>query len=81
MGFFYSREEQTTLEPKLIEIGKPIISTTLDNGEMVTVVARVMEFDPNSLAFQDQRLRSFGNFAASKAGVTGGGLLPIPTDD
>jgi len=44
-GFFYSREPAETLEPKLEEIGRPLFRTTLDNGDSVSMVARVKAFD------------------------------------
>jgi hypothetical protein len=54
IGFFYSREAPATLEPKLLQIGHPIVCTTLDNGEMITVVAREADFDRAVLPSQDK---------------------------
>jgi len=44
-SFFFSREAGATLEAKLLRIGKPLVWTSLDNGETVSIVAREMEFD------------------------------------
>lgn len=33
--FFFSREAEATLEGKLLQIGMPLVRTTLDNGETV----------------------------------------------
>jgi hypothetical protein len=60
VGFFYSREEQATLEPKLLKIGHPIVWTKLDNGEMITVVVREADFDRTVLPSQDTLDRSPG---------------------
>jgi hypothetical protein len=49
LGFFYSREAKETLEPKFMEIGKPLFFTDLDNGEFVWLVAREADFDSNSI--------------------------------
>jgi hypothetical protein len=61
IGFFYSREDPATLEPKLLQIGRPIVCTTLDNGEMITVVAREADFDRAVLPSQDKLDKSPGN--------------------
>lgn len=45
VGFFYSREDAATLEPTLLQIGQPIVCTTLNNGETITVVVRQADFD------------------------------------
>ena len=44
-GFFFSREPQATAMPKFLQIGMPLVRTTLDNGEVVWVVVREIEFD------------------------------------
>ena len=61
IGFFYSREDPATLEPKLLQIGHPIVCTTLDNGEMITVVAREADFDRAVLPSQDKLDKSSSN--------------------
>jgi hypothetical protein len=58
IGFFYSREAPTTLEPKLLQIGHPIVCTTLDNGEMITVVAKEADCDRAVLPSQETLDRS-----------------------
>jgi hypothetical protein len=60
IGFFYSREDSTTLEPKFFNIGYPIVCTTLDNGETITVVARETNFDRSTLPCQDRLDKSSG---------------------
>jgi hypothetical protein len=45
LGFFFSCEDATTLEPKFLEIGKPIFHWGLPNGEAVWLVARESDFD------------------------------------
>lgn len=45
-GFFFSREEPATLEPKFLAIGKPIFHWGMPNGEAVWLVAREADFDP-----------------------------------
>src|SRR5689334_19070976 len=35
VGFFFSREPQATVEAKFLQIGMPLVRTTLDNGETV----------------------------------------------
>jgi hypothetical protein len=64
IGFFYSREAAATLEPKLLQIGYPIVCTTLDNGEMITVVGRVSDFDRAVLPSQDRLEKSPMNILA-----------------
>jgi hypothetical protein len=54
VGFFYSREAKETLEPRFMEIGKPLFYTDLDNGEFVWLVAREADFDPTSIPTADQ---------------------------
>lgn len=49
VGFFYSREAHETLEPKFLEIGKPLFYTDLENGEFVWLVAREADFDPTCI--------------------------------
>jgi hypothetical protein len=48
-GFFFSREAEATIEGKFIQIGTPLVRTTLDNGETVSIVAREMEFDRTAI--------------------------------
>jgi hypothetical protein len=64
IGFFYSREAPATLEPKLLQIGHPIVCTTLDNGEMITVVGREADFDSAVLPSQDKLDKSPMNILA-----------------
>jgi hypothetical protein len=54
LGFFYSREAKETLEPRLMEIGKPLFYTDLDNGEFVWLVAREADFDSTSIPMGEQ---------------------------
>ena len=54
VGFFYAREPAESLEPKFLQIGKPLFRTDLDNGESVWLVAREVEFDPSELPSNDQ---------------------------
>lgn len=49
VGFFYSREAPETLEPKLYQIGRPILRTNLDNGDSVSLVVRQTPFDPQTI--------------------------------
>jgi len=58
VGFFYSREEQWTLEAKFSRIGKAVICTTLDNGDTVSLVTRITDFDRSVLPSQDQMDRA-----------------------
>jgi hypothetical protein len=53
-GFVYSREPIDVLEQKLMKIGKPLFRTGLDNGESVSVVVRLTDFDPAVLPSQDK---------------------------
>jgi hypothetical protein len=54
IGFFFSTEEMSALEPRFLAIGKPLLSTKLDNGKSVSVVARVIDFDRSALPTQLQ---------------------------
>ncbi len=54
VGFFYSREPTESLEPKFLEIGKPLFRADLDNGESVSMVVREAAFDPSTLPSNDQ---------------------------
>jgi len=54
LGFFYSREPKETLEPRFMEIGKPLFYTDLDNGEFVWLVAREWDFDSTSIPTAEQ---------------------------
>jgi hypothetical protein len=66
IGFFYSREAPATLESKLLQIGHPIVCTTLDNGEMITVVARETDFDRTTLPSQDKLDNSPGRILSKR---------------
>ena len=54
VGFFYSREPASILEPKLLEIGKPIFRTELSTGESVSLVMREAPFDPTVIPHSEQ---------------------------
>jgi hypothetical protein len=54
IGFFYSREAKETLEPRFMEIGKPLFYTDLDNGEFVWLVAREADFDSTIIPMGEQ---------------------------
>jgi hypothetical protein len=54
VGFFYSREDASSLEAKFLDIGKPILRTDLDNGESVWIVVREAAFDPAVIPSVDQ---------------------------
>jgi hypothetical protein len=58
VGFFYSREDQRTLEAKFDRIGRAVICTTLDNGDTVSLVKRVADFDRSVLPSQDKMDRA-----------------------
>jgi DNA-binding GntR family transcriptional regulator len=49
VSFFYSREAAETLEPKFLKLCRPLIRTTLDNGESVSIVVHQTEFDKRFL--------------------------------
>jgi hypothetical protein len=51
---FFSRMPTAALEQKLVRIGKPLFRTDLDNGESVSMVVRLVEFDPNVLPTSDR---------------------------
>ena len=78
IGFFYTREDEKTIEPKFLQIGKPIFWHRLDNGEFVWLVAREADFDPDVLPSSDllsatgQFLdaRAFPEIGAEKANLT-----------
>lgn len=55
LGFFYSREQQDTLQHKFI--GIPIVTTHLDNGENVSIVISEIDFDPSALPPPEQMNR------------------------
>jgi hypothetical protein len=48
-GFYFSREKGPELEQKLSRIGKPLFATYLDNGDVVSMVTRVVDFDSKTL--------------------------------
>ena len=54
VGFFHSREPAESVEPKFLEIGKPVFRTDLDDGESVSIVVREVAFDPATLPSTDQ---------------------------
>jgi hypothetical protein len=60
IGFFFSREPSATLEPKFLQIGKPIFMTDLANGEVVWMVPREADFDASKLASAEQFGRAAG---------------------
>jgi hypothetical protein len=66
IGFFYSREEPATLEPKLLKIGRPVVCTKLKNAETITVVAREADFDRTVLPSQTQMDKSSGNILSKE---------------
>src|SRR4029078_1008679 len=49
IGVFLSHEGQETLAPKFVNLGKPIVMTTLDNQLKVPLVALSQPFDPSIL--------------------------------
>lgn len=53
VGFFHSRERKETLEPKLLQIGKPILRFDLSCGASVSLVARHAPFDPKFLPTEE----------------------------
>jgi hypothetical protein len=57
-GFFFSREGASTLESKFLEIGKPIFSWDLPNGESVWLVATEADFDASVLPEASSSLRA-----------------------
>jgi hypothetical protein len=54
VGFFYSRLSGDALDADFRRIGLSINTTTLDNGDHVTLVVRTRPFDPNVLPKQEQ---------------------------
>lgn len=77
-GFFFSRMPMADLEKKLVRIGKPLFRSDLDNGESVSMVVRLVEFDPSVLPTTDQLnkagLRLLNRGALPKAGTEERGL-------
>jgi hypothetical protein len=71
IGYFYCREARQTLESKFLAIGKPLVFTDLENGEVVWMVAREAEFDPACLPSSEQLGRSDGNVLEPNA-------FPVP---
>lgn len=55
---FYSREGIETLEGKFLQIGHPLFAVGLENGLLVSMVARLSPFDPNVLPSTEQMSRS-----------------------
>lgn len=49
LGVFISREPKDTLEPKLAELGTPLIGWDFSDGSSLTVLAREIVFDGSSL--------------------------------
>jgi hypothetical protein len=85
IGFFYSREAGITLEPKLLEFGKPLFWTELDNGETVWMVSRDADFDPSVLPSTEEinsgaeRLLNpdaFAEVSVEERGLTGAFWTP-----
>jgi hypothetical protein len=72
VGFFYSRESAASLEPKFLAIGKPLFYTDLDNGDVVWMVVREVEFDattlPSSEKFNSAGMRLLDREALTAAG-------------
>jgi hypothetical protein len=48
-GFFYSRTPEAEMAAKFSRIGKPLFRTSLNNGDSVSIVTRVVEFDSSIL--------------------------------
>jgi hypothetical protein len=55
---FLSNEDQHTLEPKLENIGSPLVMFTLDNQLKVSIVVRSRAFDPSILPTNEQFQRA-----------------------
>jgi hypothetical protein len=54
-GFFFSRESVDALEERFVRAdAKPLIGTTLDNGTVVSVATRQIDFDGSVLPTQDK---------------------------
>ena len=73
-SFFFSREAEATLEAKLLRIGMPLVWTSLDNGETVSIVAREMEFD-RTIIPSEARLAESLRFYDKAAFLDEGGEL------
>jgi hypothetical protein len=58
IGVFISHEHPSTLEAKLLELGKPMFVITLDNKMHVSLVARSRSFDRASLPSDEQTARA-----------------------
>lgn len=58
IGVFISHEHPSTLEAKLIELGRPMFVITLDNKIHVSLVARSRSFDRASLPSDEQTART-----------------------
>jgi hypothetical protein len=54
IGVFFSNEEQSTLEAKLLPLGSPIVMITLENKLSVSIVARSKPFNPSVLPSDEQ---------------------------
>ena len=66
VGFFYSREPDLTLEQKFLEIGTPISSADVGNGEWVSVVVREAPFEVAEIA-PSEHVRVFApDFSAAE---------------
>lgn len=65
-GFFYSWEDEASMEERYAKIGKTIVCTTLDSGEHVTVVARITGFDRACLPSQEQADKAPGNILSKE---------------
>jgi hypothetical protein len=61
IGFFYSREPASQLEPRLARIGNPMFRVTLESGDSISIVARDTKFDlavlPNTEMFKRAAMR------------------------
>jgi hypothetical protein len=66
-GFFFSREEQSAIREQYLKIGQPIVCTTLESGEHVTVVAKISEFDKAYLPSQAQLDKASGTVFSRSA--------------
>jgi hypothetical protein len=53
-GFFFSREDSKALEDRFLRIGQPLCSTKLADGTTVSLVSRLIDFDPSVLPNQQQ---------------------------
>ena len=66
-GFFYSREEIDDLGERLEKVGEPLFSTKLDDGTTVTLVSRLIVFDPSVLPTPEQLRGAHGRIFSKEA--------------